>query len=93
MSIGTPQFEEFMGFTPYSTIGPYRAADYHQLDEGAPYELIRGRLIMSPSPLPIHQTILRRLSRLFEDFEEKAGGICYIAPMDVAFVRRHHCSA
>ncbi len=83
MSIGSPHFEEFKGFTPYSTVGPYRAKDYDSLEEGAPYELIRGRLIMSPSPLPIHQTVLRILSRKFGDFEESADGLCYIAPIDV----------
>jgi len=40
---------------------------------------------MSPSPTPLHQTILRKLSRVFEEIEDRSGGICYIAPMDVVF--------
>lgn len=85
MSIGTPQFEEFTGFTPYSTVGPYRAADYHQLDEDASHELIRGRLVMSPCPTPLHQIIS---GLLFEALSKAAGatnGVAMYAPMDVCF--------
>jgi len=85
MSIGTPQYEDFSSFTAYSTVGPSRAAHYWQLEDGAPYELIRGRLIMSPGPSPLHQIILRKLSRFFEDIEESSGGLGLIAPMDVVF--------
>lgn len=85
MSIGSPQYEEFTGFTPCSSIGPYRAADYEQLEEGAPYELIRGRLIMSPSPTSLHQVILSCLDRTFAKFEGTSRGLSLIAPMDVVF--------
>jgi len=33
----------------------YTYEDYRQLPEGAPYELIRGHLVMSPSPSARHQ--------------------------------------
>lgn len=85
MSIGTPQSEDFASFTPYSTVGPSRAADYWALEEGAPYELIRGRLVLSPCPTPLHQVILASLSRLLANAEESNGGLCLIAPMDVVF--------
>jgi len=83
MSIGTPQFEDFSGFTAYSNLGPYRAVDYWKLPEGESVELIRGRLILSPCPTPLHQVILAALSRSFAPIEEKTGGLCLLAPMDV----------
>ncbi len=85
MSTVPLQYESFDAFSPYSDLGPYRAEDYWELGEGEPYELIRGRFIMSPSPTPLHQTILRKLSRVFEEIEDRSGGICFIAPMDVVF--------
>lgn len=85
MSIGTPQFEEFTGFTPYSTVGPYRAADYAELEEGAPYELIRGRLIMSPSPTSLHQIVVGQLFRHLDSIADKSEGTTVLAPMDVRF--------
>jgi Uma2 family endonuclease len=39
----------------------YTYDDYRQLPEGAPYELIRGELIMSPAPTPYHQIIQANL--------------------------------
>ena len=36
----------------------YTADDYRLLEEGAPFQLINNELIMSPSPLMIHQLIL-----------------------------------
>jgi len=83
MSAGIQPFETFSGFTPFGTAGPYRAADYWQLEEGDPVELIRGRFIVSPCPTPLHQVILGRLYRVFDGIEEKTGGLCLIAPMDV----------
>jgi len=77
MSIGTPQFEAFTAFTPLSTVGPW------QLEEGEPVELIRGRLIVSPCPTPLHQVILGCLCRTFAEIENETGGLCLIAPMDV----------
>ena len=44
MSTTTFHFESFDQFSPFSALGPYRAADYWQLPEGAPIELIRGRM-------------------------------------------------
>jgi len=85
MSLGTPQFEIFSAFTPLSTVGPYRAIDYWQLEEGEPVELIRGRLIMSPSPTTQHQLLLGKLYKILEAAETQSDGLCYMAPMDVVF--------
>lgn len=39
----------------------YTYEDYEKLPEGAPYQLIGVELIMTPSPVPYHQIILRRI--------------------------------
>jgi Uma2 family endonuclease len=83
MSAATFHFESFEQFSPFSDVGPYRAADYWQLPEGAPIELIRGRFIMSPSPLPKHQIILLLLAERFLQIARKSDGIALPAPMDV----------
>ena len=83
MSTATFHFESFDQFSPFSDVGPYRAADYWQLPEGAPIELIRGRFVMSPSPVPRHQIILLLLSEHFLQIARKSGGIALPAPMDV----------
>lgn len=83
MSTVPYNFETFTSFSPIGEVGPYRAVDYWKLPEGEPVELIRGRLIMSPCPIPLHQIILLRLSRVLERAENKAGGLCLVAPMDV----------
>ncbi len=83
MSTAPDKFDVFTGFTPFSTVGPYRAVDYWQLEEGAPYELLRGRLIMSPCPTPLHQVILGQLYLVFDEIENRTGGLCLMAPMDV----------
>ena len=85
MSIGNPQYEVFTGFSPYGTVGPYRAADYWELPEGERCELMRGRFIMSPSPTPLHQLILGQLHILFERAFGDSGDLVLLAPMDVVF--------
>ncbi len=83
MSTGTSSYESLPGFSPPSTLGPRRAADYWELPEGEPVELIQGRLIVSPSPNSFHQTILMCLSKMFWDLASQSGGRAFIAPMDV----------
>jgi Uma2 family endonuclease len=58
--------------------------DYERLPEGAPYQLIAGELIMSPSPILSHQRIIRRLALRLDDFiqREQLGEIV-LSPMDV----------
>jgi hypothetical protein len=59
MSTGVPPFDVLPGFTPVSTLGPHRAADYFQLPEGEPVELIYGRYAVSPAPTTLHQEVVR----------------------------------
>ena len=61
----------------------YTVEDYQQLPEGAPYQLIRGHLVMSPSPSTNHQRLVRRLSRMLENGIQEAGGEVLFARMDV----------
>ena len=43
------------------TIEKKTVQDYQQLPEGAPYQLINGKLIMSPSPNRTHQKLIGRI--------------------------------
>jgi Uma2 family endonuclease len=83
MSTTAFQFESFEAFSPFSDVGPYRAADYWLLPEGAPIELIRGRFVMSPSPVPRHQIVMMLLTEIFLQIARRSGGIALCAPMDV----------
>lgn len=61
-------------------------ADYAALDEGAPYQLIDGELVMSPSPTRSHQAVLLRLALMLQRFVvENSLGEVYVAPFDVKF--------
>ena len=62
----------------------YTYDDYTQLPEGAPYELIRGELVMAPSPTPFHQIIQSNLHFALARFvrTERLGQVL-TAPMDV----------
>jgi len=64
----------------------YTYADYALLPEGAPYQLIGGKLIMTPAPTTYHQIISMRLgSRLANFVTEKSIGLVLFAPIDVYF--------
>lgn len=64
----------------------YTYADYALLPEGAPYQLIGGKLVMTPAPTTYHQIISIRLVGEFIDFvREKDSGIILAAPIDVYF--------
>ena len=83
MSTTAFQYEAFDAYSPYSKAGPYRAADYWQLPEGEPVELVRGRFMMSPSPNPLHQIVIGSLNHVLRNAEQSAGGLALMAPMDV----------
>lgn len=85
MSTTTFHFESFDAFSPFSDVGPYRAADYWQLPEGEPVELIRGRFVVSPSPNILHQTTILVLSEILVAAARKTGGKAVLSPMDVIF--------
>ena len=64
----------------------YTYEDYERLPEGAPYQLIRGELVMTPSPILYHQDILGNIFFKLKKFiEDKNLGKIYIAPIDVYF--------
>jgi len=53
-------------------------------DDGRRYELVRGELLVTPSPTPIHQRILKRLHLAFVDyFEGGSIGEVFFAPVDL----------
>src|SRR6185437_6519913 len=63
----------------------YTVEDYMMLDEGAPFQLINYDLVMSPSPIPLHQVISARLSQLMLNYLDSTNneGFLVHAPMDV----------
>jgi len=64
----------------------YTYEDYAKLPEGAPYQLVGGKLVMTPSPSPLHQAISKKLAFMIMGFSEPAGlGYVYYAPLDVFF--------
>lgn len=85
MSTTTFQFESFEAFSPFSSVGPYRAADYMALPEGERVELIQGRFVVSPAPLPLHQLVILLLGEVFLDVARRSGGVALISPIDVKF--------
>lgn len=83
MSTTSFHFESFDAFSPFSDVGPYRAADYWRLPEGEPVELIEGRFVVSPSPNMLHQTIVGVLYEILLAAARKTGGKAVLSPMDV----------
>jgi len=63
----------------------YTADDYMMLEEGAPFQLINYELVMSPSPIPLHQVISRRIVNAISDFlgDKIDDGFLVYSPMDV----------
>jgi Uma2 family endonuclease len=58
--------------------------DYEALPFRAPYQLIGGELIMSPSPTPYHQRISGILGFALTSFvESKRLGLIFVAPLDI----------
>lgn len=83
MSATAFHFESFEAFSPFSDVGPYRAADYWQLPEGAPVELLQGRFVVSPSPNVLHQTIIGVLFEVLRKAARNTGSKVMLSPMDV----------
>lgn len=58
--------------------------DYKLLPEGAPYQLIEGELVMSPSPTTQHQIISANLFKKISAFiDEKKAGLLLYSPVDI----------
>jgi Uma2 family endonuclease len=66
------------------TIQKKTVQDYQQLPEGAPYQLINGKLIMSPAPNRIHQKLSGEIFKQIAVYIDihKSGEV-YYAPFDV----------
>lgn len=65
----------------------YTYEDYAKLPEGTPYQLIGGKLIMTPASSTYHQEISKRFEYLLYEYAElkqKLGKVFY-APIDVYF--------
>jgi Uma2 family endonuclease len=63
----------------------YTADDYMMLEEGAPFQLINNELIMSPSPLIIHQLILGEFYDALKSYvkQQDNQGLVVLPPMDI----------
>lgn len=62
----------------------YTYEDYVNMSDDKRYELIEGELLMTPSPIPKHQRILRKLEFILEKFvSENNLGEIFFAPCDV----------
>lgn len=71
---------------PYKvgTKATYTYEDYAKLPEGAPYQLIGGKLVMTPAPGKKHQNILIELAFMFKEFIKINNiGELAVAPRDV----------
>ena len=70
-----------------------RKLDYSDLqvtpDDGKRYELVRGGILVTPSPSPVHQRISKRLQRQLEAyFETRSLGEVFDAPIDLILTER-----
>jgi Uma2 family endonuclease len=54
-------------------------------DDGRRYELYDGEVIVVPSPVPRHQRIVLNLAWILREYEERAGGLVFAAPLDIVF--------
>jgi len=63
----------------------YTYEDYAKLPEGAPYQLIGGKLVRTPAPSTRHQDILKKILARLYSFEERGLGKAFCAPIDVYF--------
>jgi Uma2 family endonuclease len=62
----------------------HNVKDYKLLPEGAPYQLIEGELVMTPSPTTFHQIISGNLNEKIRVFvKEKSAGLVLYSPIDV----------
>ena len=65
----------------------YTAADYAQLPENAPYQLINYHLVYMPAPFNVHQEVSGEINFLIKTHLKKQhlGGKLFYAPADVHF--------
>ncbi len=59
---------------------------FFNMPEGTPCQLITGKIIMTPSPVPLHQSVAGHLYMQLLQYAEKNDlGQVFIAPLDVSF--------
>ena len=79
-------YEEWQEYvtTVISEEKTYNADDYNLLPEGAPYQLIHGKLLFMAAPIYTHQKILAKLHLVLGGYIEtkNLGEMCF-APTDV----------
>jgi Uma2 family endonuclease len=65
------------------------AAEFERMPEEDAYriELVRGRLVRSPRPAPLHGRLVARLSRLLDEFVENAGTGVVLADVGALLAR------
>ena len=54
-------------------------------DDGGRYELYDGEVSVVPSPVPLHQIVAYRLGDALDEYRRNAGGLVFLAPLDVVF--------
>ena len=54
-------------------------------DDGRRYELYGGEVIVVPTPLPIHQLAVLRLTEIVGEYARLTGGLALFAPLDIVF--------
>lgn len=60
--------------------------EFESLPEGTPCQLIDGKIVMTPSPVPYHQKISIHISMRLNAFvDEKEIGEIFTAPLDIEF--------
>ena len=79
--------EQIMGM-PAAADGRWTAAEVRALmDDSRPsprYELVDGELLVTPSPRPVHQWVVRLLDRLLDDYVARHGlGYVLASPADL----------
>jgi Uma2 family endonuclease len=70
-------------YSPPSTLGPHRVADYLALPDEPRCELIYGRFYMAPAPRVRHQEVTALLYERLRAEVEQTGGRVIFAPVDV----------
>jgi Uma2 family endonuclease len=66
-------------------VGPRMCfADLERMPEdGRRYELYDGELSDVPSPLPRHQRVALNVAERLREYERRAGGLVFVAPLDI----------
>jgi Uma2 family endonuclease len=62
------------------------AAEFFELPESnSPIELLNGELVVSPTPIPVHQDAVGNTYTLLKQIAKTVGGKAYVAPLEIYF--------